>query len=191
MRSLAEALPDAPFAERHERVLHAPPEQIWSDLMSLRLTDLSVSRLLVRVRYLGRPQAEPAPMVQQGPVVVLSVEPGHRWVGGRIAQPWRLRPRAAPDPADLNELAVYAEPGWLKMGLEFVLEPVGTDRTVLTTTTLCAPTDPNARRRFAPYWRLIRPFSGLIRRDILATMARRHPSPDRRRSRDTRMPALG
>ncbi len=173
MRSLAEALPDAPFAERHERVLHAPPEQIWSDLMNLRLTDLSISRLLVVARYLGRTRAEPVPMVQHGPVVALLVEPGRRWVGGRIAQPWRLRPRAAPDPTDLNELAAFSEPGWLKLGMEFVLEPVDADRTKITTSTLCAPTDESARRRFRPYWWLIRPFSGLIRRDLLAALARR------------------
>ncbi|WP_158071120.1 hypothetical protein [Streptomyces sp. CB03234] len=34
-------------------------------------------------------------------------------------------------------------------------------------------TDPGAARRFTPYWLFIEPFSGLIRRDLLAAVGRR------------------
>jgi hypothetical protein len=45
-------------------------------------------------------------------------------------------------------------------------------RTFVETATLCEATDAVARRRFAVYWKGIRVFSGLIRRDILAALDR-------------------
>jgi hypothetical protein len=44
---------------------------------------------------------------------------------------------------------------------------------VLATETRVAALDDAARRSFARYWRLIRPFSGLIRRRWLLAGARR------------------
>jgi len=53
MTTMADALPDAPFAERHARVIAAPPEVVWAALMELRWTDLRSSRLLIMVRSAG------------------------------------------------------------------------------------------------------------------------------------------
>ena len=72
----------------------------------------------------------------------------------------------------MEDLAAFDEPGWLEFGMEFVLESLGGDRTVVTTSTLCAATDEMAHRRFARYWRVIRPFSGLLRLDTLAALGR-------------------
>jgi hypothetical protein len=56
--------------------------------------------------------------------------------------------------------------------MDFRLHPLPGERTRLETTTRCEPTDDDARRRFARYWGLIRPFSGLIRLDLLRAVAR-------------------
>jgi hypothetical protein len=53
-----------------------------------------------------------------------------------------------------------------------VLSPVAGGRTLVETTTLCEATDDVARRRFAAYWLVVRPFSGLVRRDLLHVLAR-------------------
>jgi len=73
----------------------------------------------------------------------------------------------------LEQLRAFDDGGWLKYGMEWVLSPVAGERTLVETVTLCEATDPAARRRFGAYWGLIRPFSGLVRRDILAALARR------------------
>jgi hypothetical protein len=172
MTSLADALPDAAFAERHARVIYAPPALVWAALLELCWTDLRTGRLLIMVRSAGLRSARPVAMVDEGPVVAVAVEPERRWVGGRIGKPWRPVPSLAPDPRSLEDLAAFDEPGWLKFGIEFVLEPLGADRTVVTTSTLCVATDELAHRRFTRYWRLIRPFSGLLRLDMLAALAR-------------------
>lgn len=72
----------------------------------------------------------------------------------------------------LEELLTFGEPGWVAYLTDFHLQPreAGVQ---LTTETRVRVTDQRARRRFAIYWAIIRPASGLIRRDMLATVALR------------------
>jgi hypothetical protein len=76
------------------------------------------------------------------------------------------------DIAPLEEFARFAEPGWTKYLTDFHLQPCN-GGVQLTTETRGYSTDSRARRRFAVYWALIRPASGLVRRDMLATVRRR------------------
>jgi hypothetical protein len=57
------------------------------------------------------------------------------------------------------------------MSLRFEARSYGTTHLVTETRVVCA--DPAARRRFALYWLLIKPFSAWIRRDMLQAIARR------------------
>ena len=47
------------------------------------------------------------------------------------------------------------------------------NRGTLTTETRIHVSDPISRRRFERYWRLVRPFSGIIRRRVLVAAKRR------------------
>ncbi len=93
---------------------------------------------------------------------MLSRDPPHRLVLGLVGKPWRGELGRADD------FAAFAEPGAVR---------VATDVTVsdglLRTETRIAATDAPARRRFRAYWLLIRPGSGLIRREWLRAIARR------------------
>jgi hypothetical protein len=171
--SLADVLPDAPFVERHDRVIDAPLERVWHALDSLSWADLRLSLPMIAVRTGGRGRAVRAPVLARGPVDAIVVDPPRLWIGGRIGKPWQPRPEVVPGPLGLEEFVSFAEPGWLKYAMDFRLDPLRDGRTVVTTTTRCVATDAAARRRFAPYWRLIRPFSGLVRRDMLRALARR------------------
>jgi hypothetical protein len=57
--------------------------------------------------------------------------------------------------------------------MEWVLTALPGDRTLVETATICEATDARAQRRFSVYWTVIRPFSGLIRRDIMRRLE--HP----------------
>lgn len=50
------------------------------------------------------------------------------------------------------------------MALNFLVQPYGTGRSLLTTETRTATTDPVSRTRFRRYWRFIGPFAGVIMR---------------------------
>jgi hypothetical protein len=179
--SLTEVLPDATFSERHDRVIAAPPEQVWQALTALSWNDLRLTLPLIAIRTAGRARAARAPMLARGPVDEIAAAPPRSWVGARIGKPWQPRPEFVPGPLTLDQIVAFDEPGWLKYGMEFRLDPLRDGRTFVTTTTRCTATDAVARRRFARYWRVIRPFSGLVRRDMLHALAvaaergNRHP----------------
>ena len=67
-----------------------------------------------------------------------------------------------------EQFAAFDEPGYAKVAFNFVLEAGE-----LSTETRIAGTDERARRRFRFYWLLIRPGSGLIRREWLGAIAKR------------------
>ena len=176
LRTLGEALPHAEFTEHHDLVVEAPPPVVWDALRATRWSDLRVSLPLLAVRGLGLrvPDDDRGLLVGPGgptPLVLLD-EPRYA-VGASVAQPWRARPELGPGISSLEDLAAFDRPDWLRMGMDFTLHPLPGDRTRLATSTLCEPTDATAARHFARYWRIIRPFSGLIRMDMLRAVARR------------------
>lgn len=169
--TLAEALPGTRFSERHSLDIDASPEQVWAALTALRWSDLRITRLLMLLRSLGRaPKAGEQRVLDQGPV---RLESPRYAAGAAIGRPWQLRPEPGPHVEGLQGVADFGEPGRLKYGMDFTLIELPTGHTRLDTATLCEPTDESARRRFRPYWLLIRPFSGLIRRDMPHAIARR------------------
>lgn len=152
-------------------MIDQPPAAVWRAVQSCRWNDLTWSRLLFAVRGLWSLRGRQARLVDGGPVaVVLSDEP--RYLAGvRVARPWQPVPTRGPAVRDLAELRDLDEPGWLKLGLDFALTELPDGRTLLETRTVCEATDDAARRRFRPCWSLIRPFSGLIRLEMLRVIA--------------------
>jgi hypothetical protein len=85
-------------------------------------------------------------------------------VAGGAGRPWRPGGNVRP--------FAEAGPGTVRMAIAFWAEPDG-GGSLLVTETRVAAVDEAARRAFGRYWRLIRPFSGLIRRLWLRAAARR------------------
>jgi hypothetical protein len=110
--------------------------------------------------------------LEEGPVPVLMSVENSAVVAGGVLRPWRLFGGQEPPKLDAPGLRVFTEPGWVKVGMDFVLQPDGAG-TRLHTETRVAATDTRTRVLFAGYWLLIRAGSGLIRRDILRAVAQR------------------
>jgi len=173
---LEQTMPVYHFHERHSRWIDASPEQVWEALTTLTLDQLTLTRPLVAIRHLGAHTAAPAkPLLTEGPVRMFEITPPTYAVGGAVARPWQHRPERR-DVASLEEFARFAEPGWTKYLTDFHLQP-GTGGVQLTTETRGYSTDSRAQRRFLLYWAMIRPASGLIRRDLLATVRRHAATP--------------
>ncbi len=102
--------------------------------------------------------------------VLLGEDPGRELVFGLVGRFWRadggLRPVSAP------EFAKFAEPGYAKAAWNLLVEAEGAHRSVLSTETRVLCLGREARRRFLLYWRLIEPFSGLIRVALLRGVRR-------------------
>ncbi|WP_288798241.1 hypothetical protein [uncultured Arsenicicoccus sp.] len=171
---LARALPRAEFTEHHDTVVAAPPERAWDALMGIRWADLALARPLFAVRTLGRLElADTLVTDPRGPGRPTHVDPPHYYASGLAGRPWEPRADAQRPIESLDQLREFTEPGWLRYGMDFRLTPLAGGRTHLETTTRCDPTDEVARRRFRAYWTVIRPFSGILRRDLLRAIRTR------------------
>lgn len=176
MRSLDDFLPEYEFSERHALAVRAPVERIDRALRSVSLAEVPVARALWFLRRLGRSVGDPAkPFVDRAALgaVVLEDVPAEGLVLGLTGQFWRLRGGGAGDrPRTRDEFLAYVRPDACKAVIDFRITP-----SRLSTETRVHVPDRAARRKFARYWTVIRPFSGLIRILFLRAVRRRAEAP--------------
>jgi hypothetical protein len=101
----------------------------------------------------------------------VAAPPERAVVLGGVLAPWRLRGGHVAV-ASAEEFAGFAAPGWVRVAAVFTVTGDGAGSRVATETRIAA-TDDAARRRFGRYWRVIGPFSGITRREMLAAIRRR------------------
>jgi hypothetical protein len=99
---------------------------------------------------------------------VIGERPGEELVLGTVGRFWRARGELCPiSPARFRE---PAPPGTAKAAWNFAVGRRSDGGTELRTETRVLCADVATRRRFRAYWTLIKPFSGLIRLEMLAAV---------------------
>jgi hypothetical protein len=151
LKSLDEFLPQYEFSEQHTIRVHAPAARIDAALRTLSIEDVPQVDLLMRLRMGRRRRVERRPFVEQ--MKRLDDAAGEGVVLGLRGDFWRLRARDGNSCEAVFDFRISDER--------------------LSTETRVHVADPAARRRFARYWRVIRPFSGLTRVLILREVRRR------------------
>jgi hypothetical protein len=120
-----------------------------------------------RVRVELRPHRIALDDMQEEGFTLLGERPGEELVLGTVGRFWHGGGETRPiSPALFRE---PTPPGTAKAAWSFTVgrQPSGAE---LRTETRVLSADAAARRRFRAYWFLIRPFSGLIRREMLAAV---------------------
>jgi len=180
--NLDDVIPEPEHRTRHSRVVGAPPEVVWDALHGVTMSELPLGRALEAVRLLparlaGRRHQPLAgrSFLEVTPIPVLFSERPNAVISAGLSQAWRLLGGRTPPELDAAALRSWAQPGWIKVGMEFRLEPTRRG-TILSTETRVVATDARTRRAFAAYWFLIRSGSGAIRRELLRVVARRSES---------------
>jgi hypothetical protein len=177
MNLLDEIMPTWHYGNHHQIIVAAPGERVVEALEAVRLDrDASfLVRALFRARGLSVPSG-PTPkdaLIAAG-FSVLDEWPGREIVFGIAGKFWAPREMAnlvrVPDARAFEEFAV---PGQAKGAMNIRVEPLGDGRTLLSTETRVWCSDRRARILFGLYWTLIRIPSGLIRVDMLRSIARR------------------
>jgi hypothetical protein len=178
-------LPVFDFVERHSVRVAASPAASFGAVSRADLGGGPLTRTLFLLRALPglavAPRATVGRFLRRGRTVnlaslagagfaILGEVPGREVVLGTIGRFWRasggMRPFA---PA---EFAGFSEPGWAKGAWNFLVEPGPDGGTTLSTETRVRCTDARSRRTFRRYWLLVRPFSGLIRIEMLRAIRR-------------------
>jgi hypothetical protein len=155
MKSLDAFLPHYDFSTRHEVAVSAEAAGVDRALREVTYGETPLVRGLLFARGLGIRRAEERVLATMVPrATVLEDVPGEGMVLTLSGQFWRLRGRGKDRPATAV-IDFRALPGSLS-----------------TETRVHIP-DPVSRRKFARYWRVIRPFSGLIRTQVLHAAKRR------------------
>jgi hypothetical protein len=175
---LDDVLAEFHFYEEHAVTIRRPPGPVFAAIKAVRPGELPVTRLLMGVRSLpslavGRRRQRTR---NSGTLLEQSVEMGFVPIGeerdrelvvGLIAQPWKLAGggivKSVRTPEDF---LTFDDPSVAKIATNFLIHehPEGCR---LSTETRIRVADPQARRRFARYWFVIRPGSGIIRREWL------------------------
>jgi hypothetical protein len=174
-------LPDYDVSEYHQTRVAAPPALSYDAIRRLDLGRSPVSMALVAARGLialfqprqarelygpliRRPRLT-LDDIQRAGFVLLGERPGREIVLGVAGTFWR--PGSGIVRVEAPEFVTWHEPGFAKAVLSFAVGPDDTGSIVSTETrVLCMGSD--ARRSFRRYWRVIGPFSGLIRQRALA-----------------------
>ena len=172
---LDEVLPEFHYRSRHDRHVHAAPEEVASALERYQLDRDSspVVRLLFRLRGLRIPRGSLRDVLTSLRFAILAERPGEEVVAGTIGRFWTLHERDNMEaPRDLEDFHAFSPPGWAKGVMTFRIEPRDDGSSTLVTETRVLCIDEHARRRFVAYWTLINVFSGWIRRDLLLGIAR-------------------
>lgn len=162
--SVQDALPVYHHVERHAIRVAAAPERAVAAARATRLEDVPLVRLLVCLRGLRAPP--------NGPIWDALRAHGFQPLGDDtltlVARPWSPRGNRR----SVDSFVAFDEPGWAKLALDLRAVADG-DGARLETETRVYLTNAAARRRFRAYWLVIRPFSGLVRRQWLQAARKR------------------
>ena len=155
MKSLDAFLPKYEFSTRHVVTVAVDPVRADRALREVTFKEVPLVRALLLARGLGLRRAEDTVLASIVPrATVLEDVPGEGVVLTLSGQFWRLRGRGPEAPATAV-IDFRALPG------------------SLATETRVHISDPVSRRKFGHYWRIVRPFSGLIRMVVLRAAKRR------------------
>jgi hypothetical protein len=155
---LDEIMPRWQFEERHEIQVAASPERIFAAIRDVTPREIRLLKTLSAIRCLGRCEGESilnAPDAQ--PILAVATRTGFRVVVDDAPRELVLETLVAPQIVAVMNFRVER------------------DGHVTTETRVVAQTDAG-RRKFAVYWRIIRPGSGIIRRSWLEAIKRRAES---------------
>lgn len=171
MALIDQIMPDYDRREVHRRAGNASTAATWEAVHDLGGDEVTLMRMLMRLRSLGRSRDDGNRTVlesfQRMGFRVIAEEPGDELVVAGIGRFWKLS-GGLRRVEGREHFTQFDEPGYAKVAFNFRL-----DDGTLSTETRIAGTDAHARRRFGLYWLLIRPGSGLIRREWLRAIVRR------------------
>ncbi|MFT0733322.1 hypothetical protein ACTJK6_06505 [Ralstonia sp. 22086] len=166
-------LPEHQFSEQHRIRVNAAPGRVLDMVSQLDVTDFPLARMFLHLRAIpariaaamGRPNAR---RIDAGfglhDFTVLGRDGDREFALGLVGRFWEAAGGLIR--VEASAFRAFSEPNIAKLVMTFVAEPDGAG-TLLTTRTCVHCSDTPARRRFTPYWVLIRIPSGLIRRMML------------------------
>jgi hypothetical protein len=179
---LDEFIPVWQFSERHTIRVAASPERVFDAVRLVRANEISLFKTLTWIRRGGRKAPESilnagdsAPLLEvatrNGFVYLANDAPRELVIGTVVVAPPGQRGPLTP-----QTFKAQLPPGFALAAMNFVVTPDGPNASIVSTETRVFANDPESRRKFARYWRVIYPGSAIIRRMWLRAVKRRATS---------------
>lgn len=150
--------------ERHAIELTVTSDRAYAAITEADFSKSSLLRMLFALRGLSWRRPLCLGDLNELGFVLLGEDQGTEIVYGLVGRFWQ--PRGGLHPVPAGEFVSFADPGYAKAAWSFRVDLAGSG-VIVSTETRVVTTDPRSRRSFRWYWRLIRPFSALIRRRML------------------------
>ena len=172
-------LPEYDVSKRHRISIRASPARVFDELLRFDFRRSRVTGVLMalrgyggRVRKAEREVGETLPeSLARFGFTPLAEAPGEELVFGLVGQFWR--PSGCLRAVSASEFAAFREPGFAKAAWNLLCAQTSDPAvTELSTETRVTCYGDAARRKFLLYWRVVEPFSGLIRRSLLRGVRR-------------------
>lgn len=173
--------PEYDFAEVHSIRVQATAEETFKGIKEITPSEISrIMQLLMWLRglpeklmgrdWLGLSGEGPllAQMTSGGFVELAESAPNEIVLGmiapAKLGRFWRNSSQPDVWCENAQDFAAFDRPEYLKVVMNLTVEESSEPGCVaIRTETRCRALSPQARKSFTPYWRLIRPYSGLIR----------------------------
>jgi hypothetical protein len=164
-----EFLPDFDFVEKHDISIRAHAADV---VRAANSVDFGESWLLKSLFWLRGLPTENITLenMRESRFEKLAERPNSELLLGLVGKFWK--PSGELKRIDSESFKNFSEAGFAKAVWNFAAEETG-DRTILTTETRVKCLDDESRRSFGWYWTIIRPFSGLIRMEMLRLIKQR------------------
>ena len=165
-------------SKRYATRIRAPRDRVFAELLRYDFSKSLSTRVLMALRgYAGRSrraQVErrgtlPESLARFG-FTPLGEDPGREVVFGLVGRFWR--PKGDLCTVSAGEFLDFRQPGFAKAAWNLLVEEGGPGVTRLSTETRVLCFGDAARRKFVVYWRVVEPFSGLIRWSLLRGVRR-------------------
>lgn len=163
-------LPDADVYSIESVIINAPPEIVFPLIQTLQFRNSKVIYWLFKLRGIPVPESLSLQGLERLNFIRLEETPDRGIIIGLVGRFWTPTGNLIGfEPGDFVHLN---NPDFAKATWSFELTAKEENITVLVTETrVQCPTD-KTRRNFKKYWTLIRPFSTLVRKEILKSVKR-------------------
>jgi hypothetical protein len=162
---LDEVLPHYDVSAKYKIQIRATPEKIYSVLQGGFPIGAITKMLMALRRIPGYFQAEEHRGSGERPFYKLKQVENREIVIGIVGQFWKPASRAVMI-QDLEEFLTFQQEGFCKAAMNLLIQEKFHGQCEVTTETRVLGYG-SAKKPFKDYWRMIGPFSGLIRREIL------------------------
>ena len=178
---LESIMPAYDMQEVHSTHVDAPPANAYAAILAVTPGEMALARPFMWVRTLparmsgGRRTDDSVwsrPFVTVPSPAVLGLVPDREIVVGLIGKFWKIRDGERVAVRSREQFMAFNSPGFAVSTLSFHVDPEGSGSRV-TTVTRVRVTDPDSRRTFFRYWRLIGTGSGVLRRTWLRAVKAR------------------